>query len=343
VLWLDVSTSIAPTRGPAARDALTGLAAALATTVLGAIIPTAFGAGQDARLIGMLAGGTVTAIVTVKGPLEHVRTWLGVVAAMAAIVFTYNVGRAVDEQTFPPVKQITPFGGGNSPAPTVTPVDRGNGTGRTITAGGVAMRFDPASLDCGSGPECGTITLTSLGSAPLELHDIVFTGDAAGDFTRDGTCAQLEQPLAKGETCRFNVAFNPAAPDGSERTAVLEIHQNVGDEVARIDVSGTAEAVDDLALTHDVACGYANGELRLDLHFTGPPADVDVTVAGLGEPATRTVTVAEDGSGSLTIPVASPPASATLTVSVPGGDGLQVLAESGVDGGGNPVTTCAAA
>ena len=166
---------------------------------------------------------------------------------------------------------------------------------------------------------------------------------ANGDFTRGDECAQREQPLAEGETCRFDVAFNPASPDGSERTAVLEIHQNVGDEVAKVDVSGTTEAVDDLALTNDVACEYTNGELRLDLHFTGAPADVEVTVEGLGDPATRTVTVAEGGSGSLTIPVAPPPASATLTVSVPGGDSLQVLAESGVDDEGNPVTTCAPA
>lgn len=343
MLGLHVSTYTAPTRDHAARDALTGLAAGLATTVLGTIIPTAFGAGENGRLIGMLAGGAVTAIVTVKGPLEHVRTWLGVVAAVAAIVFTYNVGRAVDEQTFPPVKQITSIGGGNSPARTITGGGGGNGAGRTITAGGVGMRFEPASLDCGSGPECGTLTLTSLGPAPLELHEIVFTGEAAGDFTRDGTCVQREQPLAKGETCRLDVAFDPASPDGSERTAVLEIHQNVGDEVAKVDVSGTAEPVDDLALTDDLACQYTNGELRLDLHFTGAPADVEVTVEGLGDPATRTVTVAEDGSGSLTIPVASPPASATLTVSIPGGHGLQVLAETGVDGDGNPVTTCAAA
>jgi hypothetical protein len=320
------------------RDALVGLAAALATTVLGTIIPTVFGAGQDARLIGMLAGGAVTAIITVKGPLAHVRTGLGVVAALAAIALTYNVGRAVDEQAFPPVKQIAPFGQ-HRPAHTTPP----GGAGHTITAGGVAMRVDPVSLECGSGPDCGTITLTSVGTAPLKLFGIGFTGDAATDFSRDDTCDHREQPLATGETCSFDVAFDPTAPDGSARSAVLEIHQNVGDEVAKVDVSGTSEAVDALAFSHEVACEYADGALQFDLHFTGTPGEVAVTVAGLGESVTGTVTVAEDGSGSLTIPVTSPPASATLTLSVAGGDALQVVAQTVAGSDGTPVTTCTTA
>ena len=292
------------------------LAVGVAATVLGTIIPSLFGTDSTGRLIGMLAGGLIVAVISVAGPWERERRLLGLVAAIAAILLTYSGGRAADPQLFPTpaeIRESVGHIGGETDDPS------------TIRANGVGMRLDRTALSCGSSTDCGSVTITSVGSNPLELHDIGFEeGPNPAEFTESGTCDN-HAALRNGETCRFGVEFHPSVRDGGDREATLLIHQNVGNEIARVGVSGTADVIDDLALAPDVTCSYAGEQLTIAfaVRHTGEIPDAfDATAQSTdppGQPVTRRFLVDDGTAPELSLPVAPVAADTSVTLSVDSG------------------------
>jgi hypothetical protein len=301
------------------RGTLTALAVAMAGTVLGTIIPSLFGEGENGRLVGMLVGGLIVALISVAGPWGQTRAMFGVIGALVAILLTYSGGRAADPKLFPPPDTIRD-------AITGGPDGGGSNGGVTIRSGGVGMTVDKGTLTCDDPPVCGSLTITSVGTSPLQLHDIAFeAGPNPGDFRDSGEC-DGRGPLASDEKCTFAVEFHPAVHDGSQRAGTLVIHQNVGDEIARVQVSGTADVIDDLGVTSDVECSYADGSLVIAfaiVHSGGIPDDFEATAQRtdvLEQPVVRHLLVEGGPPHALAVPITLP-AEPQITLSVnPGVD-----------------------
>jgi hypothetical protein len=299
------------------RGTLTALTVAMSATVLGTVIPSLFGGDERGRLIGMLVGGLIVALISIAGPWGQTRAMLGLVGALGAILLTYGGGRAADPTLFPAPDRI----------PDVIRGDGGGGGSDgevRISSGGVAMTVDRGTLTCDDPPACGSLTITSVGTNPLQLHDIAFeAGEHPGDFRDSGEC-DGRGPLASGEKCVFAVEFHPTVHDGSQRAATLVIHQNVGDELARVHVSGVADEIDDLGVTSGVQCSYTDGSLVIAfaiVHSGEIPDDFEATAQRtdvLEQPVTRQFLVEGGPPHQLALPIALP-AEPQVTVSVDAG------------------------
>jgi hypothetical protein len=237
------------------------------------------------------------------------------VGALVAILLTYSGGRAADPELFPPPDEITaPIGGGGG----------ASGGPLTIRSGGVGMTVDHGTLTCDDPPACGNLTITSVGTNPLQLHAIAFEeGPNPADFSDSDECDD-KGPLANGETCTFAVEFRPTVHDGSDRAGTLVIHQNVGDEIARVQVSGTAEEIDDLGVTTDVECSYAGGSLVIGfaiVHSGEIPDDFEATAQRTDapeQPVTRQFLVEGGPQHELAVHVTLP-AEPQVTLSIDAG------------------------
>ena len=311
---MEASDTSGRSPAPAWRVTLTALAVAMSGTVLGTIIPSLFGKDADGRLIGMVVGGLIVALISIAGPWGQTRALLGVLAAVVAVLLTYSGGRAADPELFPPPDEITTSIGG----------DDNNNTSDgslTIRSGGVGMTVDHRSLTCDDPPACGSLTITSVGTIPLELRDIQFeAGPNPGDFRENGEC-DGKGPLEKGQTCTLAVEFYPTVHDGSDRAATLFIHQNVGNEIARVPVSANAEEIDDLGVTSDVECSYADDKLVIRfaiVHSGGIPDDFEASAQRtdvLGEQVMRQFNVEGGPPHELALDL-TPPAEPQVTLSV---------------------------
>jgi hypothetical protein len=309
---MEASDTSGGSPAPDWRGTLTALAVALSGTVLGTIIPSLFGEDADGRLIGMLVGGLIVAVISIAGPWGQTRAMVGVLGAVIAVLLTYSGGRAADPELFPPPDEITTAirgGGGTSGGPL------------TISSGGVAMSVDHRSLTCDNPPACGSLTLTSVGTDTLELGEIEFEdGPNPGDF-RDNDACDGKAPLESGQTCTLAVEFYPTVHDGSERAATLFIHQNVGSQVVRVPVSGIAEEIDDLGVTSDLDCSYAAGKLVIRfaiVHSGEIPDDFEATAQRtdvLGEPVTKQFLVEGGPPHEFEFDL-TPPAQPEVTLSV---------------------------
>ncbi|NDC90080.1 MAG: choice-of-anchor D domain-containing protein, partial [Bacteroidetes bacterium] len=100
------------------------------------------------------------------------------------------------------------------------------------------VRYRPGSLNFGTqgtGTESvvRTITLSSVGTGPLEVKLLRRVGPDREDFSQDNTCGE---PLLPGDDCSIDVVFAPGEAGG--KTAVLEIETNAG--MQSITLSGVA-------------------------------------------------------------------------------------------------------
>jgi len=108
------------------------------------------------------------------------------------------------------------------------------------------MSVDPESHDFGdvemddpaSTPPTETFTITSTGTTDLEVAPISIDGEDSDDFTfvSPPSCGLLPA----GNTCQFQVRFNPEQREPGRRSAVVVLENNTADPETHLDITGTA-------------------------------------------------------------------------------------------------------
>ena len=88
------------------------------------------------------------------------------------------------------------------------------GVGTVVSRSPTALSFGMQPVGTTSAPK--NVTLTNVGSTPLNFTGISVTGTNAGDFSQTNTCGTS---IAGGASCAITVTFKPAAT-GTRRAAV---------------------------------------------------------------------------------------------------------------------------
>jgi hypothetical protein len=78
------------------------------------------------------------------------------------------------------------------------------------------------------------ITLTNVGSTPLNISSIEMNGTDFGDFSQFNTCGTS---LGAHASCTMNVKFTPAVL--GKRSAFININDDGGASPQRVNLSGT--------------------------------------------------------------------------------------------------------
>jgi hypothetical protein len=115
----------------------------------------------------------------------------------------------------------------------------GNSVVVVLTGVGTAVGLSPASLSfpsqsVGSGGTPQTVTLSNLGSRPINLWQMALRGTNAADFSKSSTCGST---LAAGSSCGITVTFTPSA--AGTRSASLLISDDGGGSPQSVSLSGT--------------------------------------------------------------------------------------------------------
>jgi hypothetical protein len=108
-----------------------------------------------------------------------------------------------------------------------------------LTGVGTAVSLSPASLSfpsqsAGAGGTPQTVTLSNLGSSPINIWQIAARGANAADFSESSTCGAT---LAAGNNCGITVTFTPSA--AGTRSASLLISDDGGGSPQLVSLSGT--------------------------------------------------------------------------------------------------------
>jgi hypothetical protein len=93
-----------------------------------------------------------------------------------------------------------------------------------------------AAQTLGTTSAAQTITLSNSGTAVLNISGIAFSGMAAAEFARSGTC-QIGSTVAAGGSCTLQATFKPTT--AGTRTASLTVSHNAGSGTAVVALSGT--------------------------------------------------------------------------------------------------------
>jgi hypothetical protein len=114
------------------------------------------------------------------------------------------------------------------------------GTGQ---GGAPAVSLSPASLTfttqlIGTSSSAQVVTLSTTGSAALNVSGFSFTGTNAADFSQTNTCGSS---LAAGGNCTISVMFTPAGI--GSRTASLSISDDATDSPQTVPLTGTGTVV----------------------------------------------------------------------------------------------------
>jgi hypothetical protein len=107
-----------------------------------------------------------------------------------------------------------------------------------LTGVGTAAGLSPSSLSfpsqtVGTGGTPQTVTLTNLGSNPMNIWQMGLQGANAADFSKSSTCGST---LAAGSSCGITVAFTPSA--AGTRSASLLISDDGGGSPQSVNLSG---------------------------------------------------------------------------------------------------------
>lgn len=165
--------------------------------------------------------------ITASGDFSQINTCNSSVAAGANCTISV---------TFTPTKIKTRTG-------TLSIADNALGSPQTVSLSGVGtqVQLSPASLNFGtvtvgsaSSPQTGTVT--NVGSSPLTIQKVSFTGADPQDFSQTNNCTGS---LAKGASCTVNVTFKPTATGA--RTANLAITDPGGGSPQLVPLSGTGQ------------------------------------------------------------------------------------------------------
>jgi hypothetical protein len=120
--------------------------------------------------------------------------------------------------------------------PQHTAVVSGIGT----TAPVATARLDPNALEFGQ-LELGNgsrriVTITNVGTAPLQIADIDVTGEGASEFVSNNACSH--GTFAPGAGCELEVRFTPLAV--GNHFATLTVADNASDSPQQVQMSGVA-------------------------------------------------------------------------------------------------------
>lgn len=335
------ATASAAPASPAGTRFSVELLAAVTASIVGTLIPAAFGGGSTSRLLGMLAGAALPTLITHIGPYQPLRIVLGLLAAAAAIGVTYFGASAVNASTFPvpePLEQVIgtstpePIPPGDptpTPAPTATATPTEDPDSRTYRANGVGMVVTPRTVVCREDGTCPDVTVKSIGDRELELTDIGFEGQGRDDFRVTGDCAN--KTLVTPSTCAIGVTFDPQEADGRERTATLVIHQNVGAHVAKVESTAVAPLRNDVGLGELSCTPRADGSLEVgfDLDASGDRVGTVEVVASGGSGSGASNQFAAPGD-DLALTLTGVAAGDSIRVTVGGGTGPDDLPENDV-------------
>ncbi len=135
-----------------------------------------------------------------------------------------------------------------------------------------------------------TLTIQNTGAAAITLNQLTLAGTDPGSFSipaADDACSNAT--LNSGDTCDFNVVFNPPSGAGERgvQTSLIDVGDTAGDDAQEVDFSGTAVAP------------------QIDV-----PASLPFGSVQLGQSSSQIVTVQNDGQGELDV----------TTPASPGGD-----------------------
>jgi hypothetical protein len=101
------------------------------------------------------------------------------------------------------------------------------------------VSLQPAALDLGDvrlGTSAeGTVTATNTGTWPLTVHDPLFAGPDAADFTLVASCDGAV--LQAGKVCKMRLSLTPSAP--GPRQATLQFTSNADGGTHDVSLSGT--------------------------------------------------------------------------------------------------------
>lgn len=184
--------------------------------------------------LGTTVGAGLTTVVTTFLQTRGPKQWLRI-ATGAGLAFAL----AVIGVTLPEIA----FGSQNRPLTFVPPkLDPRSTVADTTADGNPGISIDPNPVDCGSAPitqevSCST-EITSIGGAALKVTRIDEpTGPASGEFRVTGSDCRQE-PLAPGEHCTVQLAFQPV--QAGPRSASLVVHQNLPkpDRGTHVDLTG---------------------------------------------------------------------------------------------------------
>jgi hypothetical protein len=107
-----------------------------------------------------------------------------------------------------------------------------------LTGVGTAVQLSPASLSfpsqsVGTSGTPQTVTLSNLGSSPMNIWQMALRGANAADFSQSSTCGAT---LAAGSSCGITVTFTPSA--AGTRSAALLISDDGGGSPQAVSLSG---------------------------------------------------------------------------------------------------------
>ena len=222
------------------------LVAVLTTTV-----SSTLGASPTANLVVAVLGAVLPTFVTYVGPWRRLRLGVAATAALAALFVTFGgltlFDAAADEKTVPwsaPDKATV--------APTFAPAGGGGG-GQALVGRHVRVT---RAVDCTPDGCDRDVVIRNVGTEPIRVLNPEITGDDAGSFAAQQTCAGQE--VASGDSCRFAVTYTPRS--NQAESATLLVHHNVGPDPSpvRLTGSGGADAVSgNVAFTDGPACARA--------------------------------------------------------------------------------------
>jgi len=129
----------------------------------------------------------------------------------------------------------------NSRTAAVTITDNAPDSPQSVALSGIGtvVKLQPANLNLGN-QQVGTssqpkpVTLTNIGSTPLQITRIGITGANAADFSQTNNCGSN---LGPGASCTINVTFTPTAV--GSRSAFVNIIDDGGGSPQRVALSGT--------------------------------------------------------------------------------------------------------
>ncbi|MFK8016389.1 MAG: choice-of-anchor D domain-containing protein [Gammaproteobacteria bacterium] len=140
-----------------------------------------------------------------------------------------------------------------------------------------------------------TLTISSNGSAPLEVSELSISGSNAGDFSRTEECLAT---IMDGDACEFTVMFAPA--DVGAREATLTVTSNATVEpTVDIDLSGTGVSGPQLTLAETtLSIGSAEAPIELDQSAT---ASFMVISSGSSDVTVASIALSGDGAAQFAI------------------------------------------
>jgi len=143
------------------------------------------------------------------------------------------------------------------------------------------LTFSSQAVGTSSAPQ--TVSVTDVGSQPLNITSVTVSGAQASEFTQTNNCVGTVQPAA---SCTVSVVFTPVA--GGSRSAAVAIASNAPGSPHTISLSGAGDGFAVSPSTAVLTAGQTQQFVASGAGSSGAVWSVDGVVGG--GPATGTVT-----------------------------------------------------